>query len=149
MPSPRRLKIVTLLIVATIVGTGIYKLGQSNRSEFAERTINGLGRARGGEMPHKVQMDSNRDGVIDNDDATMAKEMSDRLKAAEARAKKSANDKAPRPDSPNKVIGVGSSAGGQKKGKDGTAVEKVEEEETEEDHEIETTLNEILKKSPG
>lgn len=91
--------------------------------------------------------DKDGDGSVDADDEQLAEAMSGRLRAAEQKAKDLANAKAPlKPDSPGKVVGVGSSAGGQGAKKDGDAAEG---EETDEEHEIEVTLNEILKRSPS
>lgn len=82
----------------------------------------------------------------DEDDEAVARAMAERLKLAEQKARSSANSKGPhKPDAPEDVVGVGSSASGQVKKGDGK--EKVIEND--EDHEVETELNSILKKSPG
>lgn len=75
-----------------------------------------------------------------------AREMTDRLKEAEKKAKDLANSKAPlKPDSPAAVIGVGSSADGQdeEEGAEGEGKESVGE------HVAEQELRTILKKAPG
>lgn len=97
--------------------------------------------------------DKDGDGSVDEDDEQMAKDMAERLRAAEQKAKDLANAKAPlKPDPPSEVVGVGSSAGGQKKDKskaNSKETEGSEEEESEEDREIDATLSNILKKAPG
>lgn len=94
--------------------------------------------------------DKDGDGTVDKDDELLAEEMAARVRAAEKKAKELANAKALKPDSPSEVVGVGSSAGGQKKLKgQGKASEDDQDAETPEDHELETILNEIFKKSPG
>ncbi len=66
--------------------------------------------------PPPAAVDMDNDGDVDEEDGRLAREMQNRLKAAEQQAKERANAKAPnRPDMPSEVIGVGSSAGGQPK----------------------------------
>lgn len=94
------------------------------------------------------------DGEKKEDTAQIAKDMQARLKAAEQKAKDSANAKVLRPEKPEQVIGVGSAAGGQQasmdKSKDKSRDKPTNQiEETDEDHIVESTLNDILKKSPG
>lgn len=106
--------------------------------------------------------DHDGDGSVDEDDEILAQEMADRLRAAEQQAKEQANAKSPlRPDAPSDVVGVGSSAGGQTKGKyriskqdadadaDGEDEDgKEDDKEDDEDSEVEVVLRQILKKSP-
>ena len=162
MPSQRRLRLLLIGVVAIVIMTLVYtsQLRQSQDADtrtfgdFYGRTKSGLERVHSGQRQQQAVLDSkggkdkDGDGDLDADDVQLAKEMSDRLKAAEQKAKDSANAKAPRPDAPEKVIGVGNSAAGQDKSKAKPGA-KLEEKETEEDHEVETTINEILKKSPG
>ncbi|KAK7745057.1 hypothetical protein SLS53_003292 [Cytospora paraplurivora] len=161
MPSPRRLRLLLIGVVAIVITTLVYTshMRQSQVpdtrtfSDFYGRTKSGLNRAHSGEQQQQIVPDSkggkdkNGDGEVDEEDAQMAKEMSERLKAAEVKAKDAANAKAPKPDAPEKVIGIGNSAAGQDKTKD-KAGNRLEENEAEENHEVETTINEILKKSP-
>lgn len=120
--------------------------------DFYHKTVNAMDRGNGGSIPGKQQQqvipahDHDADGDIDEDDEIMARQMAERLKQAEQKAKDSANAKAPnKPDLPGAIVGVGSSASGQHKGEpDG----KGKVEETAEEHEIEVELNAILKKSP-
>lgn len=81
---------------------------------------------------------------FDEDDAIVAKAMQERLRKAEQMAKSNANAKAPnKPDDPEAVVGVGSSAHGQNHLGKGDSVE------TEEHHAILEELRSILKKSPS
>lgn len=84
--------------------------------------------------------------------------MQQRLKEAADSAKEKANAKAPKPDPPSVVVGVGSAAEGgsgergvagrKKFGHDGEAQKPVKEE-SEEEHNAEVELNAILKKAPS
>lgn len=128
--------------------------------DFFGKTMNGLHPQTNGQVVMSGKgttvdttvKDKDGDGSVDEDDEQLAKEMSDRLRAAEQKAKDLANAKAPlKPDPPSEVVGVGSSAGGQKglKGKGGSKETETDEEpKSEEDQEVETTLSNILKKSP-
>lgn len=156
MPSARRMRLLLVGVIAIVVMTMVYT-SQMRASQnpdtrtfgdFYDRTKSELERARGGQKKQQQSVLDSNGGNDKDDDAQLAKEMSDRLKAAEQKAKDSANAKAPKPDAPNKVIGVGNSAAGQDKSKD-KAGNQLTEKETDEDHEVETTINDILKKSPG
>lgn len=170
MPSARRVRVLTMVVLAAVITTLFFTsqmrsaIPHDNRTvqDFLGKTMNGLGHQQGqsqvvmsgkGTTVDSTVKDKDGDGSVDEDDEQLAREMADRLRAAEQKAKDLANAKAPlRPDSPSDVIGVGSSAGGQKKGsaKGNTKETDSEgEEESEEDREVETTLNNILKKSPG
>ncbi|KAI2620625.1 glutaredoxin [Hypomontagnella submonticulosa] len=169
MPSARRVRVLTMVVLAAVITTLFFTsqmrsaIPHDNRTvqDFLGKTMNGLGHQQGqsqvvmsgkGTTVDSTVKDKDGDGSVDEDDEQLAREMADRLRAAEQKAKDLANAKAPlRPDSPSDVIGVGSSAGGQKKGsaKGNTKETDSEgEEESEEDREVETTLNNILKKSP-
>ena len=133
MPSPRRIRLLTLAAVATCVMFFYYTslspgrdLRESRTIEnFYHKTINAIDGARtlgqpvvntetGAKAGH-IPADRDADGDVDEDDRQMAQQMTDRLKAAEQKAKDKANEKAARPDPPSKVIGVGSSREGQVK----------------------------------
>jgi hypothetical protein len=160
MPSQRRLRVITYLVLAGVVtllfftSHARHSLEPDTRSlhDFYSKTVNAMDKSHAAGPPiQKVVADHDvdADGDIDDDDAALAREMAARMRQAEEKAKDSAKAKSPhKPESPEEVIGVGSSASGQKKtapkGKAGP-----ETEETEEEHEVETELNAILKKSPG
>jgi hypothetical protein len=174
MPSNRRIRLLFYIVLAGVVTTMFFtnhlrqKTEVDNRSiqDFYYKTKNAMDRARGqgpgqavldsttGKEAGRTPHDKDADGDVDSDDEMLARQMGERLKAAEQKAKELANAKAPnKPDSPERVIGVGSSAGGQVKKavEDGeeTARDTEETEETDEEHEIEVELNRIFKKSPG
>ncbi|KAI2783340.1 glutaredoxin [Daldinia loculata] len=167
MPSARRVRLLMMVVLAAVITTLFFTsqmrsaIPHDNRTvhDFFGKTMNGLGPQKGpgqvvmsgkGTTVDSTVKDKDGDGSIDEDDEQLAKEMADRLRAAEQKAKDLANAKAPlKPDPPSEVIGIGSSAGGQKKGtSQGNSKETDEEsEESEEDREVEATLNNLLKKS--
>jgi len=125
--------------------------------DFYHKTKDALDKSRGrvvvdassGKAKGQIPVDKDADGDVDEDDEILAKEMAGRLKAAEQQAKDLANAKSPnKPDAPSSVVGVGSSAGGQKKKASGSSADE-DEDETDEDHAVEQELDRILKKSPG
>ncbi len=161
----RRVKVLFLLVMVFTIGILVYTshLRQERDADtrtlqdFYHKTKDALDRGRGkpivdsltGKPKGQIPVDKDADGDIDEDDAKLAKEMADRLKAAEQQAKDRANAKAPnRPDAPSDVIGVGSSAGGQVKNV-GASDSQKDKVETGEDHAVEEELDRILKKSPG
>ncbi|KAK3362989.1 thioredoxin-like protein [Lasiosphaeria hispida] len=160
MPSPRRVRLLFFVVLGGFMTllffTSHYRHTRDadprSKQDFYHKTVNALEREKGAKSGGSTQQiipghDHDADGDIDEEDVIMARKMADQLKAAEQKAKEAARAKGPnKPDSPNDVVGVGSSASGQHKkdaakGEDGT-------EETEEDHEVVTELNAILKKSP-
>jgi pyruvate/2-oxoacid:ferredoxin oxidoreductase alpha subunit len=171
MPSNRRIRLLFYIVLAGVITTMFFtnhlrqKTEVDNRSlqDFYYKTKNAMDRARGqgpgqavldsktGKEAGRTPHDKDADGDVDSDDEMLAKQMSERLKAAEQKAKELANAKAPnKPDSPEKVVGVGSSAGGQvKKAVDGDEEPAGESEETDEEREVEVELNRIFRKSPG
>ncbi|KAI5859990.1 glutaredoxin [Durotheca rogersii] len=169
MPSPRRVRFLMTVVLAVVITTLFFTsqmrstIPHDNRTvqDFFGRTMNGLNHQKdrdqviiggtGATTVESTVRDKDGDGSVDEDDEQLAREMAERLRAAEKKAKDLANSKAPlKPDAPSDVIGVGSSAGGQTKDKvkGGSEGPEKEEGESEEDHEIEVTLNDILKKSP-
>ncbi|KAF4829471.1 Monothiol glutaredoxin-7 [Colletotrichum tropicale] len=178
MPSPRQLRTLLIGVMIGVVFVLFYtsslRSGEASDSrsvqDFYHKTVEGLNKKpppgqavldqNKGKAAGHVPTDKDADGDIDEDDAKLAKDMQGRLKAAEDKAKESANKKAPlKPDAPSEVVGKGNSAAGQdkKKEKAGTAKdvsaespkeEKKEKEETAEEHAVEVELNSILKKSP-
>lgn len=134
MPSARR---VRLLGAALLAGIVLLMLWSSHHPapplQATDRASAPAGKNPGG------------GGGKAGDEAAAAREMTDRLKEAEKKAKDLANSKAPlKPDSPALVVGVGSSADGQNE--DG---EEVEGDESKEEHVAEQELRAILKKAPG
>ncbi|RYP02432.1 hypothetical protein DL764_005811 [Monosporascus ibericus] len=167
MPSTRRLRLLMMAVLA-MVATILFFTSKMRQDaprdtgtiqDFYHRTTNAIDRQLAGEQavvggkgstsdPHVKDRDG--DGSVDEDDEQLARDMTDRLRAAEQRAKDLANQKAPlKPDSPERIVGVGSSASGQnKKGKSRADPAQDEDDETEANLEIDTTLDEIFKKSP-
>lgn len=153
MPSARRLRLLLIVLLAVVVMTLVYTAQlRANEDpdsrtigDFIHRTKQGLDKAHGGGGGQTV-LDSKKDATPEDEEKRLSREMRERLKAAEIKAKDSANAKVLRPEKPEQVIGVGSSAGGQ--GGKG-ANENGESMETDEEHRVENTINEILKKSPG
>lgn len=162
MPSQRRLRLLVVGLLAVVVVTLVYtsqmrateEVDRRTINDFWHKTMNGLDRAHGGTHGQTV-LDSKKGsakggGGKDEDDAQLAKDMRARLDAAAQKAKDSANSKVLRPEKPEQVIGVGSSAGGQTKGsKENPGDDGAESKETDEEHQVESTINDILKKSPG
>lgn len=98
-----------------------------------------------------------KEAVLGSDDEEVTRKMSERLKEAAQVAKDNANAKAPKPDPPSSLVGVGSAAEGARDERSVTGRKKMAaadaqepvKEETPEDHEVEVELNSILKKSPS
>jgi len=148
----RRIKVFGLLIFLVVITLLFWTASLRQQREpdprtvgdFYQKTVNGL---------NKKPTTGGTTG--ETEDEKIAKTMSQRLKEAAKVAKDNANAKAPKPDPPSSLVGVGSSAegageravAGRKKFAVGEAQEPVKEE-TEEDHEVEAELNSILKKSP-
>ncbi|PSS03672.1 glutaredoxin domain-containing protein [Coniella lustricola] len=157
MPSSRRLRLLFVGVLAIVVMTLLYTSKLREAEELDDRTFNdfwkktraGLDKAHA-ETPDQAVVGSNTgksgsaSGKGNDDDEQLAKDMQARLKAAEQRAKDSANAKVLKPEKPEQVIGIGSSAGGQGK----LAGDAGESQETEQEHQVELTINEVLKKSP-
>lgn len=175
MPSPRRLRLLMIATLATVVFILFYSSrfdaepDSRTIEDFYHKTMNAMDGGRAGKSvvdSHTGQtaghlpVDKDGDGDVDEDDDRMAAKMQERLRAAEQMAKDKANEKAGlRPDPPSDVIGVGSSAGGQlKKGAaddavsgSGSAASKDDESDPhqQERRQAEIELDTILKKSPG
>ena len=149
----RRVKLITLLIFLFVITLLFYtaSLRQSRErdsrtmGDFYDKTVNAL--------------NSKHKNDVGTEDELIAKKMAESLKEAAQVAKDNANAKAPKPDPPSSVVGVGSAAdgargdersvAGRKKFSSGAEEQKPVQEETPEDHEIEVELNSILKKSPS
>lgn len=157
MPSQRRIRVITYLVLAGIVTLLFLSQSRNSNSQsvqgFYSKTVNAMDRhhAAAGEAGQQpiAGHDVDANGDIDKNDDALSKQMTDRLRQAEKKAKENAAAKGPnKPETPQEVIGVGSSASGQKRPPPGGEA-KTEYEESEEDHEVEGVLNTILKKSPG
>lgn len=125
---PRRTKLVVIAALAFTIAMMLYTSSLRDAGSPDQRTIQDFYHKTKGALapgsaggagpnsntaPKIVDMDN--DGDIDEEDVRLAREMQSRLKAAEQQAKDNANAKAPNPpDAPSNVIGVGSSANGQK-----------------------------------
>ncbi|KAF5674064.1 glutaredoxin [Fusarium heterosporum] len=182
MPSPRRTRLLILATVGTVIFILFYTSGFDAHhdaetftgQEFIKKTQNAMSANEQpapvvdfatGEKAGQPHNDKDGDGDIDEEDNKLAVQMQERLKAAEAEAKGKANEKGGlRPDPPKKVVGVGSSAEGNKDktikpaaGEQGGAAAaapaaggKQPETETRSKEAIEARaeLDSILKKSP-
>lgn len=152
MPSMRRIKVfglvVFLLVVTILFWTASLRQRRAQdprtAGDFYAKTVNALNRNPIG-------------GWSGSEDEEVAKTMAQRLAEAAQVAKDNANAKAPKPDPPSSLVGVGSAAegsrdersvAGRKKFPTAEAQEPIKEE-TKEDHDVEAELNSILKKSPS
>lgn len=175
MPSPRRLRLLCIVAVAVLFtllftsrlrqasdtdANSIQGLYHKTRTAIDRARADGqaaLQRSKNGAAKGHLTLDKDADGDIDQDDEVFAQEMSDRLRAAEQKAKDLANSKSPnKPDAPRHIVGVGSSAGGQTAKKKTTkpALAEAEADEksmvaTSEDKEAKAELDTILRKSPS
>jgi hypothetical protein len=158
MPSPRRLRLIALGVIVTIVLIVYYghhesAQGNSGLKDFYHRTKDAMDGQKQSDKSGSSgaaglkPADRDKDGDIDVDDEIIGAEMQERLKAAEIKAKELANEKAGlRPDMPSDINGVGSSADGQQPD---LGSSKQDVEVSEEARDTEAELNLILKKSPG
>lgn len=112
-------------------------------SEFYTKTVQGLER-----KPMR--------GSTQAEEEEKSRRLTERLKEAAQVAKDNANAKAPKPDPPSILVGVGSAAegserniGGRKKYPVSGEEQQPIKQETQEEHEVEVELNIILKKSPS
>ncbi|CZT00125.1 related to glutaredoxin [Rhynchosporium agropyri] len=160
MPSVRRIKVFGLLIVMAIItllfytNSGGSDLEARQTGDFFHKTKSALEKSPVGGGSSTAGM-GKVVGTSDEDkEASKA-----RLKEAAQMAKDNANMKAPKPDPPSKVVGVGSAAEGGKKGVAGRkkfgsggseAQEPIKDEKKkgDEDLDVEAEFNSILKKSP-
>ncbi|EFW99628.1 glutaredoxin domain containing protein [Grosmannia clavigera kw1407] len=158
----RRIKLLFLGVMAFTISILLYssRLRQSHTpdqrtiQDFYHKTksaldklspLDTLGTSVNGEKGAPVVVDMDADGDIDEDDVRLAREMADRLRAAEQQAKDLANAKSPnKPDLPSNLVGVGSSASGQKQ----EVAESSEGTESETEHAAEEELDIIIKKAP-
>jgi len=167
----RRIKVFSLLLVMAIITLFFYTTSSSSNSKHdlessqtgdffyktksaLERTPVGGGASTAGKG--KVVGASSGSGS-DEDDKEASRA---RLKEAAQIAKDNANLKAPKPDPPSKVVGIGSAAEGAEKsvagrkkfgagGSEAQVPVKEEEKESQEEEEVKAEFNTILKKAPS
>jgi len=154
MPSPRRVKVFGILIFLAVVAYFMWSASLRQHQvadlrtagDFYEKTLRAL--------DQKPESQTAEAGADDSEEVSRA--MSERLKEAAQVAKDKANKKAPKPDNPSDLVGVGNAregvreekgVAGRKKYQPASEQEPIKQE-TEEDHEAELQLNSILKKSP-
>ena len=109
MPSMRRVKVFGLVVflfaITLLFWTASLRQRRDRDSrtvdDFYSKTVNGLDK-----KPMR--------GATKSDDEEVAKKMAERLKEAAQVAKDNANAKAPKPDPPSSVVGVGSAAEGSR-----------------------------------
>ncbi|KAK4086232.1 hypothetical protein Purlil1_9317 [Purpureocillium lilacinum] len=179
MPSPRRLRLVMLAAILTVVLILFYSSGlddskKDTRSfqDFYHKTMDGMSKkgstsppspqgqavldSKTGAKAGHIPADTDGDGDVDEDDRRASAGTKERLRQAEQKAKDLANEKSPlKPDPPSEVVGKGNSADGQVKkpaaGGAGTVgkAKDAPAKESKEEKEIDAELNAILKKAPG
>jgi hypothetical protein len=162
MPSPRRIKVYGILVFIAVVTFLLWSASLRQRrvadlrsaGDFYSKTLNALGSQSG---THTTV-----DGDVE-DSKEVSRAMSERLKEAAQVAKDKANKKAPKPDDPSELVGVGNAMKGQSDEKGVAGRKKYqppvgpqaplkgdkEEEEEEEDIEAQNELVAILKKGPS
>ncbi|GJN83576.1 hypothetical protein PLIIFM63780_007125 [Purpureocillium lilacinum] len=178
MPSPRRLRLVMLAAILTVVLILFYSSGlddskKDTRSfqDFYHKTMDGMSKkgstsppspqgqavldSKTGAKAGHIPADTDGDGDVDEDDRRASAGTKERLRQAEQKAKDLANEKSPlKPDPPSEVVGKGNSADGQVKkpaaGGAGTVgkAKDAPAKESKEEKEIDAELNAILKKAP-
>ncbi|KAK3365313.1 thioredoxin-like protein [Lasiosphaeria ovina] len=164
MPSHRRVRLLFYAVLAAVVILLFFTSHlrrtspQDTRTsrDFYHKTTDALEKTQGvmagdGTLKPVERHDHDADGDIDEDDEIVAKAMADRLRAAEQKAKDIANAKAPnKPDPPSNVIGVGSSASGQKKTDDALKKQDgtTDTDESSDVAELDAEMDSIFAKSP-
>lgn len=133
------MRLLMLATVVTVVFLLIYTSNSRTGKDVEDRPLNdfyhrtkdamskvgGSGSVKGqaiinaktGKKAGHIPADKDGDGDIDEDDKVAGEQLQQRLHAVAQEAKEKANEKGGlKPDRPSKVIGIGSSAEGQKKG---------------------------------
>ncbi|KAK0104486.1 hypothetical protein ONS95_004775 [Cadophora gregata] len=170
MPSMRRIKVFGLLVVMAIItllfytssssSSSKYDLESSQTGDFFYKTKNALERTPVGGGASTAGKGKIVGAGSGEDDKEASKA---RLKEAAQIAKDNANLKAPKPDPPSKIVGIGSAAEGAEKSVAGrkkfntggsgseaqVPVKEEDDEESREAEKVKAELNSILKKAPS
>lgn len=165
MPSMRRVKVFGILVFLFVVTLLFYTASQRQQgdlatgSDFYSKTKNALERNPvGGGSSTAGKGKQGTAGTGSSDEEGVAKAMAERLREAAQVAKDNANAKAPKPDPPSSVVGIGSAAEGAERGVAGRkkynsgaeAQEPIkDDEQKKEDEAVQNELNSILKKAPS
>ncbi|KAK0115422.1 hypothetical protein ONS96_013878 [Cadophora gregata f. sp. sojae] len=169
MPSMRRIKVFGLLVVMAIItllfytssssSSSKYDLESSQTGDFFYKTKNALERTPVGGGASTAGKGKIVGAGSGEDDKEASKA---RLKEAAQIAKDNANLKAPKPDPPSKIVGIGSAAEGAEKSVAGrkkfntggsgseaqVPVKEEDDEESREAEKVKAEFNSILKKAP-
>ncbi|PQE25775.1 hypothetical protein CJF30_00000491 [Rutstroemia sp. NJR-2017a BBW] len=158
MPSTRRIKVFGLLVFIGVITLLFYTSSARQQrnalsGDFYAKTKNALDNKQTQGKGEIAQAQ----GLRNAEDEELAKQMQERLNNAAKSAKDAANAKAPKPDPPSQIVGVGSAAEGaggersvagrKKMGGGDKGTQEVVKEESKEDSDINAELNSILKKS--
>lgn len=155
MASNRRLKVYGLLIVMAVITILFYTSRSRADPDFYSRTVSALDKKPGTPGAKDAVVGTGGQGKVSAGDEE-SKARQQRLKEAADTARENANAKAPKPDPPSVVVGVGSAAegasgdrgvGGRRKHAGSDSQKPVEE--TAEEHDAEVELGAILKKAPS
>lgn len=162
MPSARRIRLLTLAVIVTVVFVLFYSSGFGNGdgrpADFYHKTMDAMhGHVPGqaivdsgtGKRAGHIPADRDGDGDVDEDDKKAGEDLQQRMGQVAQEARQKANDKAPnKPDIPSRLVGVGSAADGQKKVADVVGKDAPRKEQ-EAASTAEVKLNSILKRAPG
>jgi hypothetical protein len=158
MPSTRRIKVFGLLVFIGVITLLFYTSSARQQrnalsGDFYAKTKNALDNKQTQGKGEIAQAQ----GLRNAEDEELAKQMQERLKDAAKSAKDAANAKAPKPDPPSQLVGMGNAAEGaggersvagrKKMGGGDKGTQEVVKEESKEDSDIKAELNSILKKS--
>ncbi len=163
MPSARRIRLLTLAAILTVVFVLFYSSGFSSGdgrpADFYHKTMDAMhGHVPGqavvdsgtGKRAGHIPADRDGDGDVDDDDKKAGEDLQQRMGQVAQEAKQKANEKAPnKPDIPSRLVGVGSAADGQKKNAADVVGKDAPQKELEAASTAEVKLNGILKKGPG
>ncbi|CAL3963793.1 hypothetical protein PZA11_001307 [Diplocarpon coronariae] len=160
MPSMRRVKVFGVFIVLLVITMLFYTSSQrqegdidgQHAGDFYSKTKSALERTPVGGGASTAGKGKGA-GTGSKEYEEVLKAMAEQLKVAAQVAKDNANAKAPKPDPPSKVVGIGSAADGAEKNavgrkKSGPSEAQVPlKEKSKDDENVEAEFNSILKKS--